>query len=101
MINEGLYTDEQQGLEQTPLSGVSSIEKVSKNRQGLQQAVDRTVAIIQAENSESWAQQERQIGPQEGRQAGPQEVERHALEEKRATDPQKRATPMAVFVVSV
>lgn len=36
------------GLVQTPLSGVFGIEKASKDRQGLHQAVDRIVAIIQA-----------------------------------------------------
>ncbi|MCA1771798.1 MAG: hypothetical protein LC677_03890, partial [Halomonas sp.] len=40
---------EQLGLVQTPLSGVFGIEKASKDRQGLQQAVDRIVAIIQAD----------------------------------------------------
>jgi predicted transposase/invertase (TIGR01784 family) len=49
LIDEGRYTDEQLGLVQTPLSGVFSIEKASKNRQGLQKAVDRIVAIIQAD----------------------------------------------------
>ena len=48
LVDEGRYTDEQLGLVQTPLSGVFSIEKASKDRQGLQQAVDRIVAIIQA-----------------------------------------------------
>lgn len=49
LVDEGRYTDEQLGLVQTPLSGVFSIEKASKDRQGLQQAVDRIVAIIQAD----------------------------------------------------
>jgi len=49
LIDESRYTDEQLGLVQTPLSGVFSIEKASKDRQGLQQAVDRIVAIIQSD----------------------------------------------------
>ena len=49
LVDEGRYTDEQLGLVQSPLSGVFSIEKASTNRQGLQQAVDRVVAIIQAD----------------------------------------------------
>ena len=50
LVDEGRYTDEQLGLVQSPLSGVFSIEKASTNRQGLQQAVDRIVAIIQADS---------------------------------------------------
>ncbi|AVI61512.1 hypothetical protein [Halomonas sp. GFAJ-1] len=49
LVDEARYTDEELGLVQTPLSGVFSIEKASKDRQGLQQAVDRVVAIIQAD----------------------------------------------------
>ncbi|OAZ91400.1 Rpn family recombination-promoting nuclease/putative transposase [Halomonas sp. G11] len=49
LVDEGRYTDEQLGLVQSPLSGVFGIEKASTNRQGLQQAVDRIVAIIQAD----------------------------------------------------
>ncbi|MCD6010105.1 Rpn family recombination-promoting nuclease/putative transposase [Halomonas sp. IOP_31] len=49
LIDEGRYTDEELGLRQTPLSGVFSIEKASTDRKGLQQAVDRIVAIIQAD----------------------------------------------------
>ncbi|MWJ27647.1 transposase [Halomonas sp. ZH2S] len=49
LIDEGRYTDEELGLRQTPLSGVFSIEKASTNRKGLQQAVDRVVAIIQVD----------------------------------------------------
>ena len=49
LVDEGRYTDEELGLVQSPLSGVFSIAKASKNRQGLQQAVDRVVAIIQAD----------------------------------------------------
>jgi hypothetical protein len=48
MIDEARCTDKQLGLVKTPLSGVFSIEKASKDRQGLQQVVDRVVAIIQA-----------------------------------------------------
>ena len=44
----GLASDEELGLHPTPLSGVFSIEKASADRKGLQQAVDRIVAIIQA-----------------------------------------------------
>jgi flagellar biosynthesis/type III secretory pathway protein FliH len=44
----GLASDEELGLRPTPLSGVFSIEKASADRKGLQQAVDRIVAIIQA-----------------------------------------------------
>ncbi|MEG3081174.1 Rpn family recombination-promoting nuclease/putative transposase [Halomonas sp. 5021] len=49
LVDEGRYTYEQLGLVQSPLSGVFGIEKASTNRQGLQQAVDRIVAIIQAD----------------------------------------------------
>nr|WP_288101757.1 Rpn family recombination-promoting nuclease/putative transposase [Halomonas sp.] len=49
LVDEGRYTDEELCLRQTPLSGVFSIEKASTNRKGLQQAVDRIVAIIQAD----------------------------------------------------
>jgi predicted transposase/invertase (TIGR01784 family) len=49
LVDEARYTDEELGLRQTPLSGVFSIEKASTDRQGLQQAVDRIVAIIQAD----------------------------------------------------
>ena len=48
LVDEGRYTDEELGLRPTPLSGVFSIEKASADRKGLQQAVDRIVAIIQA-----------------------------------------------------
>ncbi|NWO04475.1 MAG: Rpn family recombination-promoting nuclease/putative transposase [Alteromonadaceae bacterium] len=51
LIDEGRYTDDELGLVQTPLSGVFSIEKASRDRQGLQTAVDRVVAIIQADSS--------------------------------------------------
>ena len=49
LIDEGRYTDEELGLRQTPLSGVFGIENASVNPQGLQRAVDRMVAIIQAD----------------------------------------------------
>jgi predicted transposase/invertase (TIGR01784 family) len=49
LVDEARYTDEELGLRQTPLSGVFSIEKASTDRQGLQQAVDRIVAIIQTD----------------------------------------------------
>jgi predicted transposase/invertase (TIGR01784 family) len=122
LVDEGRYTDEQLGLVQSPLSGVFSIEKASTNRQGLQQAVDRIVAIIQAdshkeridkiitrwlkrhlqrlgaevdlnqlnslvedkdmlaENMENWAQQERQVGIQEGEKLGIEKGEKLGIE---------------------
>ena len=49
LVDEGRYTDEELSLRQTPLSGVFSIENASTDRKGLQQAVDRIVAIIQAD----------------------------------------------------
>ncbi|WP_163649493.1 Rpn family recombination-promoting nuclease/putative transposase [Modicisalibacter sp. 'Wilcox'] len=49
LIDEGRYTDEELGLRQTPLSGVFSIENASASREALQQAVNRVVAIIQAD----------------------------------------------------
>ena len=49
LVDEGRYTDEELNLRQTPLSGVFSIENASTDRKGLQQAVDRVVAIIQAD----------------------------------------------------
>ncbi|CAM3612140.1 Putative transposase, YhgA-like [Halomonas lysinitropha] len=49
LIDEGRYTDEQLGLLQTPLSGVFSVENAGKSWEALQQAVDRIVAIIQAD----------------------------------------------------
>jgi len=49
LVDEGRYTDEELCLRQTPLSGVFSIEKASTNRKRLQEAVDRIVAIIQAD----------------------------------------------------
>ncbi|WP_048306568.1 Rpn family recombination-promoting nuclease/putative transposase [Halomonas sp. PR-M31] len=35
LIDEGRYTDEELGLRQTPLSGVFSIERASKDRRSL------------------------------------------------------------------
>ena len=49
LVDEGRYTDEELNLRQIPLSGVFSIENASMDRKGLQQAVDRIVAIIQAD----------------------------------------------------
>ncbi len=49
IIDEGRYTDEELGGVQSPLSGVFSIEKASTDRAGLQQAVNRIVAIIQTD----------------------------------------------------
>ncbi|MCL7931584.1 Rpn family recombination-promoting nuclease/putative transposase [Halomonas llamarensis] len=49
LVDEGRYTDEELSLRQTPLSGVFSIENASTDRKGLQGAVDRIVAIIQAD----------------------------------------------------
>ncbi|CAO1661466.1 Rpn family recombination-promoting nuclease/putative transposase [Halomonas sp. NYA30] len=49
LVDEARYPNDELGLRQTPLSGVFSIEKASTDRQGLQQAVDRIVAIIQAD----------------------------------------------------
>ncbi|MEL7614899.1 Rpn family recombination-promoting nuclease/putative transposase [Vreelandella titanicae] len=122
LVDEGRYTDEQLGLVRSPLSGVFSIEKASTNRQGLQQAVDRIVAIIKAdpdkeridkiitrwlkrhlqrlgaevdlnqlnslvedkdmlaENLENWAQQERQVGIQEGEKLGIEKGEKLGIE---------------------
>ncbi len=122
LVDEGRYTDEQLGLVRSPLSGVFSIEKASTNRQGLQKAVDRIVAIIQAdpdkeridkiitrwlkrhlqrlgaevdlnqlnslvedkdmlaENLENWAQQERQVGLQEGEKLGIEKGEKLGIE---------------------
>lgn len=43
------HTDEQLGLRQTPLSGVFSVENAGESWEALQRAVDRIVAIIQAD----------------------------------------------------
>ncbi|PPK51799.1 Rpn family recombination-promoting nuclease/putative transposase [Marinobacter persicus] len=49
LVDEARYTDEQLGLVESPLSGVFGIEKASKKHEGFQKAVDRIVAIIQAD----------------------------------------------------
>ena len=49
LIDEGRYTDKQLGLVQTPLSGVFSVENAGESWETLQRAVDRIVAIIQAD----------------------------------------------------
>ena len=48
LIDEGRYTDEELGLRQSPLSGVFSVENAGESWEALQRAVDRIVAIIQA-----------------------------------------------------
>ncbi|MCL7928583.1 Rpn family recombination-promoting nuclease/putative transposase [Halomonas llamarensis] len=49
LVEESRYTDEQLGLVQTPLSGVFSVENAGESWETLQRAVDRIVAIIQAD----------------------------------------------------
>ncbi|MCG6657322.1 transposase [Halomonas campisalis] len=49
LVDEGRYTDAELGLRQTPLSGVFSVENAGESWDALQQAVDRVVAIIQAD----------------------------------------------------
>lgn len=49
LIDEARYTDEELAERQTPLSGVFGIENASGDREALQRAVDRIVAIIQAD----------------------------------------------------
>jgi predicted transposase/invertase (TIGR01784 family) len=49
LIDEGRYSDEELGLRQTPLSGVFGVENAGQSWAALQQAVDRVVAIIQAD----------------------------------------------------
>ena len=49
LVDEGRYTDEELGLRQTPLSGVFGVENAGQSWEALQQAVDRVVAIIQAD----------------------------------------------------
>ncbi len=49
LVDEGRYTDEDLGLRQTPLSGVFSVENAGESWEALQRAVDRVVAIIQAD----------------------------------------------------
>lgn len=48
-IAEARYTDEELNKRATPLSGVFGIENATGDRQALQCAVDRIVAIIQAD----------------------------------------------------
>jgi hypothetical protein len=49
LIDEGRYTDEELGLRQTPLSGVFGVENAGESWETLQAAVDRVVAILQAD----------------------------------------------------
>jgi len=49
LVDEGRYTDEELAERPTPLSGVFGIENATGDRQALQRAVDRIVAIIQAD----------------------------------------------------
>ncbi|MCG7602195.1 Rpn family recombination-promoting nuclease/putative transposase [Halomonas sp. McH1-25] len=49
LVDEGRYTDADLGLRQTPLSGVFSVENAGESWEALQLAVDRVVAIIQAD----------------------------------------------------
>lgn len=49
LVDEGRYTDEDLAERTTPLSGVFGIENATGDRQALQRAVDRIVAIIQAD----------------------------------------------------
>ncbi len=49
LIDEGRYTEEDLAQRSSPLSGVFSIENAAFGREALQRAVDRVVAIIQAD----------------------------------------------------
>ncbi|WP_262488826.1 Rpn family recombination-promoting nuclease/putative transposase [Halomonas sp. ANAO-440] len=49
LVDEGRYTGAELGLRQTPLSGVFSVENAGESWEALQSAVDRVVAIIQAD----------------------------------------------------
>ncbi|MGS2742236.1 Rpn family recombination-promoting nuclease/putative transposase [Halomonas sp. LS-001] len=49
LIDEGRYTNEELGLRQTPLSGVFGVENAGESWETLQAAVDRVVAILQAD----------------------------------------------------
>jgi hypothetical protein len=49
LVDEARYTNEELGLRQTPLSGVFSVENAGESWEALQEAVDRVVAIIQAD----------------------------------------------------
>jgi len=49
LADEGRYTDAELGLNPTPLSGMFSVENAGDSWAALQRAVDRIVAIIQAD----------------------------------------------------
>jgi hypothetical protein len=49
LVDEGRYTDAELGLHPTPLSGMFSVENAGDSWESLQRAVDRIVAIIQAD----------------------------------------------------
>lgn len=49
LVDEGRYTDDDLAKRHTPLSGVFSIENATEGYKALQQAVDRVVAIIEAD----------------------------------------------------
>jgi predicted transposase/invertase (TIGR01784 family) len=49
LIDEGRYSDDELGQRQSPLSGLFGVENAGQSWQALQQAVDRIVAIIQAD----------------------------------------------------
>ncbi|MFK7160094.1 Rpn family recombination-promoting nuclease/putative transposase [Marinospirillum sp. MEB164] len=49
LIDEGAYSDAQLGLTPSPLSGMFSVENAGESWESLQRAVDRIVAIIQAD----------------------------------------------------
>ena len=49
LVDEGAYTDEELGLTPTPLSALFSVENAGDSWASLQRAVDRVVAIIQAD----------------------------------------------------
>lgn len=48
LVDEGRYTDEELGLNPTPLSGMFGVENAGDSWESLQHAVDRIVTIIQA-----------------------------------------------------
>lgn len=49
LVDEGRYSDAELGLHPTPLSGMFSVENAGDSWESLQRAVDRIVAIIQAD----------------------------------------------------
>lgn len=49
LVDEGRYSDAELGLKPTPLSGMFSVENAGDSWESLQRAVDRIVAIIQAD----------------------------------------------------